>query len=72
MNVPVLAAQFSADAPARLLPLYVERQESYGNARPSLSLLGECAVTGRAQDVMFFIGFVAEQGEGSLLSVRTL
>lgn len=78
MNSPMLAARFSDDAPTRLLPLYAEQEERCDNGRPFLPLLDECGpdggvtVAGSAQDVMFFIGFVAAQGENSLLSVRPL
>ena len=78
MPPPMLAARFADDTVARLLPLYAEHEENCGNGRPFLPLLGECGpgggvtVAGSAQDVMFFIGFVAAQGENSLLSVRPL
>lgn len=69
-----LNAIFSGNIVDRLLPLYLRKCEedgsSYNLAAGNTWGDNSQQVRGPAQEVMFFIGFVAAQGEDGLLSVR--
>lgn len=70
-----LTAIFTTDTVDRLLPLYSEECERLGNendltpGRQHTMTGWDGRVSGPAQHVMFFIGFVAGHGESALLEV---
>ena len=68
-----MTAIFTGDTVDRLLPLYLRTCESHGddyNLAAGNTWGGDTQqVYGPAQEVMFFIGFVATHGEDGLVSV---
>ena len=73
-----LIAYFTGDVAARLFPLYQKHVNETGSNPDELDLLlvsegpQQSAVAGRAQEVMFFIGFVAGHGEDGLTNCHAV
>lgn len=74
----LMKATFSNDAVNRLLGLYLDKCRRYNNdfnlaAGNNENIIGTgCSeIFGPAHEVMFFIGFVAENGEDTLIDFRS-